>query len=577
MRAKSLCAATAALVAGLIFVTGGEAATTTTVKLTVNSTADSSTPCTITANHKSAGTCTLRGAILAANAFGQDNTVFVVKLSAKTYHLSLGTLDVSAFTDTGNLVQIVGATARMKKTPASIVDGSANPKPASVFEVDSPTQMLNLVVTGGSGNPNFSCGGANGCGGGIVLTSALDLQNSIVRNNKACSAWTGKTCTGPYGYGGGIYMPYAFRHEVLTLSKTTVTHNTAAGGGGIENDDTSHSVILALQSHIDRNTACATFSHGVCVDYGFGGGLANQGGQVTLEYSTVNGNVAGSPAYGSGNGGGIYQNYGNMQLDHTTVNGNVAAYQGGGVYDTANVDFVDSTVSQNVSGAQGGGVYSDLDVSFDRTTVSSNTAGGTFACTIGATASCAQTVGKTAGDCATLYPSATSCTSSPGFGGGIMSDFSSNAELLSSTITKNLAASLAGSAPDCSGGQGGGVFSAWAFTALAGTHFTRNVADCGGGIYDYHDARHGHGETYAFALSDSTIAGNTALEDGGGIWTEGTATGTLYGTKVTGNHAGRTTGGVWDDEVGSVLIGVGSSVSANVSPDTCKNITWPCR
>src|SRR5437016_627549 len=106
MRSKSFWAGVAVLTAGLIFVTGGGAATTTTVTLTVNSTIDSTTPCTVV-NHKSTGTCTLRGAILYANNLGNDNTMFVIKLSATTYHLSQGTLDVDGGSaNTANIVQI---------------------------------------------------------------------------------------------------------------------------------------------------------------------------------------------------------------------------------------------------------------------------------------------------------------------------------------------------------------------------------------------------------------------------------------------------------------------------------------
>ncbi len=572
MRAKSLFVVVAVLAAGLIFVTGGEAATTTTVTLKVTATADSSTPCTVV-NNKSAGACTLRGAILAANAFGQDNTRFVIKLAKATYHLSLGMLDIAA----PGVTQIVGATTGKTKTPGSIINGSGNPKPASVFVVETPAQLLNVVITGGSGDPDITCaGGYAGCGGGIVVESAVDLENSIVLNNKACSSWTGKTCSGPYTAGGGIYMPLGRAYESLTLYKTTVTRNVAGGGGGIANDDTAHSLILATQSHIDKNTACFSFSHGVCVDYGFGGGLANQGVQVTLDNSTVNANVAGAPAYQNGDGGGIYQNGGNMQLNHTTVSGNVAGYRGGGVYDFGNVDLVDSTVSSNVASTEGGGVYLYGTASFEHTAVSSNSAGGTFACTVGATTSCVNTVAMSTGDCATLYPSATSCLASPGLGGGVMGDGTSSPAFASSTVSQNLAASIAGSFTNCLGGLGGGVYSGWTLTAVAGTHFANNHADCGGGVYNVFNPYLGGGQTYPFALADSTISGNVALEDGGGIWTMGVGTGTLVGMKIVGNHAGRETGGVWDDGVKSVLFGAGNTITTNASPDSCKNVTWPC-
>ena len=566
MRAKSLFVTVAVLAAGLIFVTGGEAAPTTTVTLKVTTTADSSTPCKLV-NHKSVGACTLRGAILAANAYPEDNTRFAVNLAKGTYHLSLGMLDVEA----PGVVRIVGATKGTAQKPASIINGFGNPKPASVFVIQTPAQLLNVVISGGSGDPDITCAGSySGCGGGIVVESALDLENSVVLNNRACSAWTGNTCTGPYSSGGGIYMPYGPAYESLTLFKTTVTRNVAGGGGGIANDDTAHSLILATQSHIDGNTACFSFTHGVCTDYGFGGGLANQGVQVTLDNSTVNANVAGSPAYQNGDGGGIYENSGNMQLNHTLVSRNVAGYRGGGLYDYGTIDFVDSTVSSNLASTEGGGVYLYGLASFDHTTVSSNTAGGTFACTIGATASCAHAAATTTRDCATLYPSATTCTASPGLGGGVMGDGTTSPEFVSSTVSRNVAASIAGTAPGCLGGLGGGVYSGWTLTAVAGTRFANNHADCGGGIYNL------FGQSYPFALVNSTISGNTALEDGGGIWTMGVGTGTLYGMKIVGNHAGHQTGGVWDDGVKSVLFGAGNSIKANTSPGTCMNVTWPC-
>jgi CSLREA domain-containing protein len=579
---KSLGVGVAVLAAGLIFVTGGGAATTTTVTLTVNTTADGATPCAIT-NHKSAGTCTLRGAILAANSLQQDNTMFVIKLAAKTYKLSLGTLDVTAATvNSANIVQIVGKTkttgkGKHKKTlPASIIDGSGNAKPASVIEIDSPTQMSNVVIQGGSGNGAYECDTSSayyGCGGGVFLTSALDLENSVVQHNTACSAWTGSACTGSYTYGGGIYIANSNYQATLTLYKTTVTHNISFQGGGIDNENGNGSTVLITQSHIDRNTACDAFSSGFCIGTGRGGGLANNGEQVTFDRSTVNGNVAGSPAYKTGDGGGIYQDSDNMQLNHTTVSGNVAGDEGGGIYDDENVDFLSSTVSHNMAGVYGGGMYLDYLASVTNTTFSSNTAGGTFECTIGSKTTCNHTVKTITGTCLSLYPSATACTQQDGYGGGIYSD-SEYPEFVSSTVTKNLAVSIAGDAKNCGGGLGGGIYTWWTLTMLSGTKVTDNTADCGGGFYNNYDTPNQNG---TFALSNSTISGNGALEDGGGIWTGGSGSGTLYGMTITKNHAGRQTGGVWDNQLGSVLLGSGNTITKNTSKGACKNLMFPCK
>lgn len=589
MKRKSLWAGVAVLVTGLIFVTGGGAATITTVTLTVNSTADPISPvaCTVV-NNKSTGTCTLRSAILAADAGIHDNTLFVIKLSAKTYKLSQGTLNVDAApANTGNIVQIVGKTKTVgkkkhKKTlPASIIDGSGNLKPASVFWINSPTQMYNVVITGGTGNPYDACFSSSaGCGGGVYLASSLDLQNSIVRHNTACSAWTGSACTGTFTYGGGIYMANTGLNELLTLYKTTVTQNVAFRGGGIYNNDSGSegaSAAFIMSSHIDGNVACNAFSSGVCVGDGRGGGLANEGEMVTFDHSTVNGNIAGSRAYNTGEGGGIYQDEDTMQLNHTVVSRNVAGNEGGGIYDDENLDLVNSTVSHNAAGYEGGGIGVEYSFTSKNSTISNNTAGGTFECTTVTKTTCKGTTNTTSGTCATLYPTADKCSSYDGYGGGVFADYE-YPQFIATTVTKNLAVSITGDDSNCvstdnyHGGQGGGVWTGWVMTAIQGSKFTDNTAACGGGIYNVT----WNGYTYTAGLANSTISGNTALRDGGGLWTWGPGSVVLYGMTITKNHANRQSGGVWNDQLGSVLLGVGNKVSKNTSKGACKNLTWPC-
>ena len=110
---------------------------------------------------------------------------------------------------------------------------------------------------------------------------------------------------------------------------------------------------------------------------------------------------------------------------------------------------------------------------------------------------------------------------------------------------------------------------------LAGTKVTNNSADCGGGLYNYYGGT--SSSLYTFDLANSTFTGNSALEDGGAIWTSGAGSGTLYGMTISKNKAGRQTGGVWDDGLGSVLVGSGNKLTKNTSTGSCKNITWPCK
>jgi CSLREA domain-containing protein len=580
MNGKSFWVGVAVLAAGLAFVSGGAAATTTTVTLTVNSTADSVTPCTI-ANHKSTGTCTLRGAILAANAVQTDNTMFVVKLATKTYHLSQGTLVVDAATaKTGNIVQIVGKTKTIgkkkhKKTvPASIIDGDKNaPKtPASVFEIDSPTQMSNVVITHGTGS----------AGGGVWMDSALSLTNSLVTDNESCVAYNDddEDCNA-WGDGGGIYMGGGDTQTPhLALVNTKVTDNLGFYGGGIANENTNHTSIFALNSHIDDNVACDALIGEVCIGGGEGGGIYDHGESLYLENSTVNGNQAGSLAYDVNSdesyGGGLVT-YDTAQLIRTSVNGNVSGNYGGGIYAHDHVDLVNSTVSHNIADAQGGGVYVDYLLTSKNSSFSDNIVGGTFACTIvgadaDAKATCKHSAKGITGDCASLYPSATACINYDGLGGGIYSD-EEYPQLVATTISGNLAASIAGdTSSGCIGGVGGGIYSDWTFTLSGGSKVTGNTADCGGGIYN----EISEGGSFTFDVAHSSLTKNYAIEDGGAIWTSGSGSGWLVGTTITSNKAGGQTGGVWSDALGSVLFGSGNKITKNTSTGSCKNVTWPC-
>jgi len=482
----------------------------------------------------------------------------------------MGTLDVhAASANTGNIVQIVGATKGKTKTPASVINGSGNAKPTSVFEIYSPTQMYNVVVTGGSGNT----------GGGIYTQSALDLENAVVRNNTSCSSFTNNVCT-TFADGGGIYLggPNTTTPH-LSLYRTTVTKNTAHFGGGLANENNHHTSIAIFSSHIDKNIACDTFSNGVCVGSGSGGGIYDDGESLLLENSTVKGNQAGSPAYDTGTfntqskGGGLYTND-TAQLIHTLVSGNVAGQYGGGVYADDHVDFVNSKVSNNVADYQGGGVFIDYLLTSKNSTFSGNVAGGTFECTInGNSTTCKHTAKTMTGSCFGLYPSATACINYDGYGGGLYS-YEEYPQVIATTISNNVAASISGDAADCVGGKGGGVYSYWTFTMVGGSKVTGNSADCGGGVYNYSG---GPTSVYTFDFADSSITKNSAIEDGGAIWTAGSGSGTLYGMTITGNTAGRHTGGVWDDQLGSVLLGVGNKLVKNTSPGACKNITQPCK
>jgi len=84
---------------------------------------------------------------------------------------------------------------------------------------------------------------------------------------------------------------------------------------------------------------------------GGGGGIYNNGGQLTLLGSTILGNQAGF-------GAGIY-NGGTLTIVDSTITENQSTYYGAGLIHagTADVNITSSTISQNIAGSNGGGLY----------------------------------------------------------------------------------------------------------------------------------------------------------------------------------------------------------------------------
>ncbi|MEX2308382.1 MAG: right-handed parallel beta-helix repeat-containing protein [Pirellulales bacterium] len=103
--------------------------------------------------------------------------------------------------------------------------------------------------------------------------------------------------------------------EVVTVTSSTISGNSADNGGGIYNQGDN---LTVTDSTISSN---ATRTHG--------GGISAPFGAVRLAHSTITGNVADSDQNNSGQGGGIaifnnpYDGSVNVTLDHTIVAGNI--------------------------------------------------------------------------------------------------------------------------------------------------------------------------------------------------------------------------------------------------------------
>ena len=192
------------------------------------------------------------------------------------------------------------------------------------------------------------CNGDGGDGGGTLCdgSGTLTLTNSTVSGNTAS------------GTGGGI----ANGSGTLTVLNSTISGNVTNqgvnGGGGISN---SSGTMVITNSTISGNSSPGAF--------GNGGGIYNGvNGTATLTNSTVSGNVAGGK-HGGGDGGGIANFSGDtLTLTNSTVSGNTASVggSGGGIFNEGgSVSLAYSTISANILGKNkvqnGFGVGADID------------------------------------------------------------------------------------------------------------------------------------------------------------------------------------------------------------------------
>src|SRR5438034_10746475 len=267
------------------------------------------------------GICTLRAAIMEANAYAGWDTINLQ--AGATYNLSRPGVDDDAYNgdlDITDKLTLNGAWATVNGGGLDRVFDVPN---AYVF-----VYMNNLTVRNGA---------ASGDGGGIRNKGISTLTNVVITLNHSSgdgggaandgyaailvltNSWV-TTNVGGLG-GGGLFNNQGW----LTLEKSLVSGNqeTFAYGGGIEN---FWGTVKVINSTISGNTSK---SNGGGIS---SSGLSSGGAVVTLINSTVANNTAGS------NGGGIYDDGGTsdapavVNLYNATIYGNVAVkYSGGGI------------------------------------------------------------------------------------------------------------------------------------------------------------------------------------------------------------------------------------------------------
>ncbi len=385
----------------------------------------SATACTGAAND-----CSLRGAIIAANATAAVDTII---LGLGTYTLTLaGANEDAAATgdlDILNPVEIIGSgsptlpttingnsldrvfhvisgtTGAINLSELVIINGSSSGDGGGIYNHASATINIDEVVISNNeviGSAEDGGGIANDNGGTINITNS-SIENNQVTNGSGAS-------------GGGIFN-ITDVGSTINLTNTNVTTNTAAGrGGGIYTAqplNINGGIIAFNQAGstgggIDSNNQSMTILNNVTVQNNTsgssGGGIyrTNSIGSVTINNSTIISNTASGSSDGGGiatgfqgivtikdslitlnsadDGGGIAnaESNGTINVFNTTISNNTAADSGGGIFNAAGtnatLNILTSTITANTSGNEGGGIYSSQATNIGNSTISGNTA-----------------------------------------------------------------------------------------------------------------------------------------------------------------------------------------------------------
>jgi len=376
-------------------------------------------------------------------------------------------------------------------------------------------------------------------GATITLTSTLGLSESDgpeVIDGPGASLVTisGNSAVGVFQVNGGV---------TGTLSGLTISGGSATYGGGIYNEGGNLTVIDS------------TFTGNI------GSGIYNEGGNLTVNNSTFSQNL---PAHDLATdqtpcaGGGIYNEGGTLAVNNSTFDSNTggiysetgtfgsySAYAGGGIYNSQDglqggiVTVNGSTFTGNIGGgilnyrSSSNGAYRPLSTGetvptvtvSDSTFTNNQAAGGTGILNFGGgtlTVDSSTISGNTA-----IQSPDLGTAGSGGAGGGLDTFAGGSMTVTNSTISDN----LAGYDPQTSqaSGYGGGLCVSYgAVATVTNCTIAGNSADLyGGGIFQY---------LATLSVINSTISGNSATNGGGGIWVGGLGL-SVGNTIIAGNTA----------------------------------------
>jgi hypothetical protein len=156
------------------------------------------------------------------------------------------------------------------------------------------------------------------------------------------------TLSGNSAFEGGGIFSYS---GPVTVTNSTLSGNSAVFGGG---DRILNGVPLSVSSR--------TLSGNSPIHSGNGGGIYNYG-TLTVSTSTLSGNLAQGSSSSDGYGGGIYNSGGAVTLSNNTLSGNSATgYPGGGGiynYESSTVTLTSTIVANSPKGSNCSGTIAE--------------------------------------------------------------------------------------------------------------------------------------------------------------------------------------------------------------------------
>jgi predicted outer membrane repeat protein len=416
-------------------------------------------------------------------------------------------------------------------------------------------------------------------GGGIAsrVTSAGTSQAAALISGNIIESNTAG------GNGGGLFSALTSSDDgqaMLTFAGSTSARmdaNTATLGAGIYSTETttgSGSAAAAFNSsNIFGNIASDSGGglYSLLTDSGAGtASLTLTGGSITANQAVIS-RAGGVYATGTTSGTGAV----NITITSLTVSANMARTDAGGIYASvlntgsgpvtspASLTVDSSTISNNTGHSGGGlflGVFTSQGTGAASAMLSHDTISGNRAAAGGGSGGIEASVGANGFGPASLAISSTTVSgnSADAIGGGLDADLGLNGPgaaaltVTGSTFSGNNAGSEGGGLRVRAGTNFFGRVPSTVDVTLTDTTISGNRARTGAGLYLELDAEDSVGGRVRASVNSSTISGNTATGQGGGIYAQEqatpttTATLTLVNSTLYGNRAG-TGGGLYNN------------------------------